>query len=289
MCFGLLFLLSPSALDAAVTTLATFKDVRITFDLSNVPEGTQIGQNALSGVGNQPFASANNALLPTNFGFDVTVSGTGIATLYDSTFVGGADDDMEGGINGTNWAGGNLDRDNDPTAPILGNLLIVQNPQDYAVGLDDLFTVPNDHPADNQVRIDFETAFTEIAVAWADNEETGTTITYGLDSGPNVVKDFGDFLDPLNAFYDSSLVYDDHYANLLPTISVSDLIAEGLADPSATQIEWIEFDWAGPGGSASGGLAFLEGRTVDPVPEPNSFALILGMVSALFLARRRIR
>lgn len=290
VCFGLFLSLLASQAYAAVTTGATFKDVTITFDLSNLPAGTQIGQNALGGAGNQPFASANNALIPTNFGFNVTVSGTGIASLFDSTLSPQTEDpDLIGGVNGTLWQGGNLDRDNNANAPILGNLLIVQHPNNYATDSNDLFTVPNDHPADNQVRLDFETAFTEIRIAWADNEEVGTTITYGMDNGDTATIDFGDFTTIGSPFYDSSLVYADHYANLLPTITVTNLINEGLVTGTATQIDWIELDWGGSGGSASGALAFLEGKTVNAVPEPTSFTLILGMASALFVARRRSR
>ncbi|NBB80008.1 MAG: PEP-CTERM sorting domain-containing protein [Verrucomicrobia bacterium] len=279
------------SLEADVQNIGpTFKDVRITFDLTNVPAGTQIGQNALPSTGNQPFASANNSLITPNFGFDVTVSGAGtIATLYDSTNTTGLDPDLEGGPNGFNWAGGNLDRDNDPNAPILGNLLIVQHPDNFTVDSNNLFTQPNDYPADNQVRLDFETGFTEIAVAWADNEEGGTSVTYGLDNGDTATIDFGEFIDSSSAFYDSSLAYDDHYANLLPTITVSDLINVLGVSNDATQIDWVEFNWGGPSGGASGGLAFLEGKTVDPVPEPSSFALLLGIASALFLVRRRNR
>lgn len=293
---GLLVLVVPSTLNAEVIQTGTFKDVRITFDLTNVPVGTQIGQNVPAGVEPQPFASANNSLIQTNFGFDVTVSGSDIATLFDSQFLNPGvenDDDLQGGPDGTAWDGGNLDRSTNDDAPILGNLFIVQNGATEFQDVDpetDLFTNPNDDTGNNQARFDFETGWTEIAFAWADNEEGGTTVTYGLDNGDEVTFDFGEFIDPNSPFFGgATLAYGDRFANLLPTIIVTDLIDQGLANASATQINWVEFNWGGPDGGASGGLAFFEGKTVDPVPEPNSFALILGFASALFVARRRTR
>jgi len=277
---------------------ASFNDIRITFDFDDIPAGTQIGNNALGGAGNQPFDSATNSEIPTGLGFDVTVDGGAIATLFESNSVAAgnaaSDLDIVGGPSGDLWEGGNLDTDDFPGAPVLGKTLIIQeNIGTEDIHSDGLFKIPNDKAGNNNLLLTFETGFTDLAFAWADFDEAeeaaGLSATYGLNTGQFVEVQFTDFNEPTtqqDPFGNdtSDLEFAERTANLFPRVTIADLNDKAVA--SATHITSLEFDFSPGDDSASGALGFIEGT---PIPEPSNFALLLGLASTLFLTRRRER
>lgn len=268
----------------------------------NVASGRLLGapNASVSFAGFQPFTSAEHPLLPTGYGFNVFFgNGTGgtnlaIGTLYPSNVLGGGDSDLEGGPDGVDWVGGNLDRGTssptnitNPTPPVLTNLLIVQenggasavNSTEGAAGV---ITNPNDDGNSDFIRFEFETPLQSFGFAWADNESTVVDMIFTDSStGATATVGFDEFESGGGGVFESAgIVFGDHYANLFPKVTVQDLQDNfSFTGDEFDQVEFVIKD-------ESGGIAFITGTQV---PEPSAAAPVMGVCAALFLWRRRSR
>ncbi|MGF1452732.1 MAG: hypothetical protein ACFB21_11740 [Opitutales bacterium] len=301
------------------------RSFEIGFNFNSVPVGTLIGQgprdvalgstvSATGGTanftGNQPFTSASNSEIPTGFGFQVFVENGSleqVATLYNALPPTGEDSDLEGGIDGTGWGGGNLDREINPNAPILETVMIIQENLNASQVADQFVATPDDDVSNVDLRFVFETPLTEFAFAWADNEEGGLSLTYVANNGETANVPFDRFvtennffnrtpIDPrINGAGDSPDVVfpgenEDGFANLFPTITVADLQAdasdgddtdgEGLFSDEVETISEVIFDFT----NSSGAVAFLSGTQI---PEPNATGLFVAIGVTVLAWRRR--